>query len=86
MESFNNGGRASQNDTLFQRNINVHSNGASVTASKMTSPFEFCVLVEVSDASVRVNRSICCHITHCLRQEKIGVVADVIAPCEWTLN
>ena len=38
--------------------------------------------VEITGASVRVNGSICCHRTHCLRQEQI----DVVAPCEWALT
>ena len=32
-----------------------------------------------------MNRAICCHRTHCLRQEK-KTAADAVAPCEWTLK
>ena len=36
---------------------------------------EVFVAVEVTDTSVRVNRSICCHRNHCLRRAEIGIVA-----------
>ena len=45
----------------------IHSHGASVTASKTDLTIEFFVAIEVSDASVDVNRFICCRRTHCPR-------------------
>ena len=52
----------------------VHSHGTSVTASKTDLTIEFSFAyrsIEVSDASVDVNRFICCRRTHCLRQDKL---------------
>ena len=43
---------------------------------------EVYVAVEVIDESEHVNRSICCHRSHCLRDEKIDIVVDVVALCE----
>ena len=39
-----------------------------------------------SDANDLVNRSICCHGTHSLYQEDIGVFTDAVAPCELALR
>ena len=44
------------------------------------------MLAEVADVNVYVNRSICCHRTHCLRQEKIDVVAEAVAALEWAFT
>ena len=49
----------------------VHSHGVLATASKNNLIIEVHVAVEVTDASVHVNRSICCyHKTLSLRQRK----------------
>ena len=64
----------------------VHSHGESTTTSKNDFTIEVHVAAEVAEASVCVNRSIHCHKTHCLRQEKIDVVTDAVAPCEWALT
>ena len=48
----------------------VHSHGASITASKNGLTIEVYVAEEVADASVRENKSIYCHKSHCLRQAK----------------
>ena len=47
---------------------------------------EVCVAVDVTHASVCVNRFICCHRTHYLLQEKNDFVADAVAPCEWAFK
>ena len=49
---------------------------------------EVCATVEVADTSIHVNRFICCHRTHCLRQEKKLTLlqADVVSPCEWAFK
>ena len=53
--------------------------------SKNDLTIEIEMAVEVADTSVHVNRYICCHRTHCLRQENTGIVANGIASCEWAL-
>ena len=50
--------------------------------SKNDLTIEIYFRVEIADTTVRMNRSICWHGTHCLRQEQI----DVIAPCEQALR
>ena len=55
--------------------LKAHSHCASTKMSKNNFTIE--VKVGVADVSVHVNRSICCHRTHCLSQEKIDVVANV---------
>ena len=46
--------------------LQVHPHQAKATASKITSHLKSLSQLEVSDASVRVNRFICCHRTDCL--------------------
>ena len=51
--------------------MKVHSHDASATASKNDLTIEVHAAVEVADGNVCVNRSICCHRTHSLRQVKL---------------
>ena len=68
------------------KNLKVLSHDGSGTASKNDFTIEVYVAVEVIDASVLANRSICCHRSHCLREEKNDIVADVVALCELALR
>ena len=57
--------------TANQIRIKVHLHYASAAASKNNLTVEVHIAVEVADGSVCMNRSICCHRTHCLRQVKL---------------
>ena len=76
-----------ETDTIFiitwwLGRLKVYSHGASVKASSNDFAIEVYTTVEVSDASIRVNRSIGYYRTHSLHFEKI----DVVAQCKWALN
>ena len=62
----------------FVKTVKIHSHSASATTTKNDLNIEVYVAVEVADVSVRVNRSICCHGTHCLSRE-INVMEDGVA-------
>ena len=61
--------------------LKVNPHDMKATATKKDFTVKGYVTVEVADTNVCVNRSICCHRTHCLRQEKNVVVTDV-TPCQ----
>ena len=58
--------------------LKAHSHGAKATETKNDFTIKVHATLEVAYSNVHVNRSICCHRTHCWHQEKI----DIVAPCE----